>query len=114
MRTRSTGAGTHSTPAPCAPSTPNIASATTIPFSFLDSRKLSTLEQAAGELTEEGPSLLDDVAAGELPSVGWIDPCFKDLRVLGPDSNSGHPPSDVIAGQELVPTIYHALSSAQT
>ena len=36
-------------------------------FSFLDSRKLSTLERAVGALTEEGPSFLDDVAAGRLP-----------------------------------------------
>jgi phospholipase C len=83
-------------------------------FSFLDSRKLSTLERAVGELTEEGPSFLDDVAAGRLPAVSWIDPRFKDLRVLGPDSNDDHPPSDVIAGQDLILTIYHALSSAPT
>lgn len=83
-------------------------------FSFLDSRKLSTLERAVGELTEEGPSFLDDVAEGKLPQVSWIDPRFKDLRVLGPDSNDDHPPSDVIAGQDLVLTIYHALSSADT
>jgi phospholipase C len=83
-------------------------------FSFVDSRKLSTLERAVGELTEEGPSFLDDVAAGKLPAVSWIDPRFKDLRVLGPDSNDDHPPSDVIAGQDLVLTIYHALSSAET
>ncbi|HEY2141334.1 MAG TPA: alkaline phosphatase family protein [Solirubrobacteraceae bacterium] len=83
-------------------------------FSFLDSRKLSTLERAVGELTEEGPSFLDDIAEGKLPQVSWIDPRFKDLRVLGPDSNDDHPPSDVIAGQDLIFTIYHALSSAST
>jgi phospholipase C len=83
-------------------------------FSFLDSRKLSTEERAVGELTEEGPSFLDDVAAGKLPSVSWIDPRFKDLRVLGPDSNDDHPPSDVIAGQDLILTIYHALSAAES
>jgi phospholipase C len=83
-------------------------------FAFVDSRTLSTLERLAGELTEEGPSFLDDVAAGKLPQVSWIDPRFKDLRVLGPDSNDDHPPSDVIAGQDLVLTIYHALSSAPT
>jgi len=83
-------------------------------FAFLDSRTLSTLERAVGELTEEGPSFLDDVAAGRLPQVSWIDPRFKDLRVLGPDSNDDHPPSDVIAGQDLILTIYHALSSAPT
>ena len=83
-------------------------------FAFVDSRKLSTKERAAGELTEEGPSFLDDVAAGRLPAVSWIDPRFKDLRVLGPDSNDDHPPSDVLAGQDLVLTLYHALSSAPT
>jgi phospholipase C len=81
-------------------------------FAYLDARKLSTKERAVGELTEEGPSFLDDVAAGNLPAVSWIDPRFKDLRVLGPDSNDDHPPSDVVAGQELVLTIYHALSSS--
>ena len=83
-------------------------------FAFVDSRKLSTKERVAGELTEEGPSFLDDVAAGRLPAVSWIDPRFKDLRVLGPDSNDDHPPSDVLAGQDLVLTLYHALSSAPT
>jgi phospholipase C len=83
-------------------------------FAFLDSRDLSTLERAVGELTEEGPSFLDDVAEGKLPQVSWIDPRFKDLRVLGPDSNDDHPPSDVIAGQDLILTIYHALSAAPT
>src|ERR1017187_7379343 len=83
-------------------------------FAFLDSRDLSTLERAVGELTEEGPSFLDEVAEGKLPQVSWIDPRFKDLRVLGPDSNDDHPPSDVIAGQDLILTIYHALSAAPT
>jgi len=83
-------------------------------FAFLDSRKLSTLERAVGELTEEGPSFLDDVAEGNLPAVSWIDPRFKDLRVLGPDSNDDHPPSDVLAGQDLVLRIYDALSSTDS
>ncbi len=83
-------------------------------FAFLDSRKLSTAERAVGALTEEGPSFLDDVATGELPAVSWIDPRFKDLRVLGPDSNDDHPPSDLIAGQDLILTIYHALSAADS
>jgi len=81
-------------------------------FAYVDARTLSTKERAVGELTEEGPSFLDDIASGELPAVSWIDPRFKDLRVLGPDSNDDHPPSDVIAGQDLVLTIYNALSSS--
>jgi phospholipase C len=80
-------------------------------FAFVDERKLSTLERVAGALMEEGPSFLDDCAKGALPPVSWIDPRFKDLRVLGPNSNDDHPPSDVVAGQELVMTIYNALSS---
>ena len=34
--------------------------------------------------------------------------------MLGPDSNDDHPPSDVLAGQDLILTIYHALSNAAT
>jgi phospholipase C len=82
-------------------------------FAFVDTRKLSIREEVAGKLTEEG-SFLDDVAAGQLAPVSWIDPRFKDLRVLGPDSNDDHPPSDVLAGQDLLLTVYHALSSAPT
>ena len=52
------------------------------------------------------------MASGDLPSVSWIDPRFKDLRVLGPDSNDDHPPSDVLAGQDLLLTVYHALANA--
>ena len=80
-------------------------------FAFVDRRKLSAAEVAVGELAEEG-SFLDDVAAGTLPAVSWIDPHFKDLHVLGPNSNDDHPPSDVLAGQDLILTIYHALSSS--
>jgi phospholipase C len=83
-------------------------------FAFVDSRKLSIGERAAGKLMEEGPSFLDDVANGNLPPVSWIDPRFKDLRVLGPDSNDDHPPSDLTAGQDLILTIYHALSAADS
>lgn len=83
-------------------------------FAFVDSRKLSIGERLVGTIMEEGPSFLDDVANGNLPPVSWIDPRFKDLRVLGPDSNDDHPPSDLIAGQDLILTIYHALSSAPT
>jgi phospholipase C len=81
-------------------------------FSYVDSRKLSTKERAVGELMDEDASLLDDAATGQLPAVSWIDPHFKDLRVLGPDSNDDHPPTDVRAGQDLVLTVYHALSTS--
>ena len=81
-------------------------------FAFVDSRKLSVGERAAGRLLEEGPSFLDDVAEGYLPAVSWIDPHFKDAKVLGPNSNDDHPPSDVFAGQDLVLRVFHALRSA--
>jgi phospholipase C len=80
-------------------------------FSYLDARKLSTLERAIDEVMQEDPSFLDDIASDQLPAVSWIDPQFKDLRVLGPDSNDDHPPSDVLAGQDLILTIYRALTS---
>lgn len=81
-------------------------------FSFLDARKISAVEHDVGELLREEASFLDDAAAGALPSVSWIDPHFKDLRVLGPDSNDDHPPGDVIAGQALVLDVYHALRTS--
>jgi phospholipase C len=80
-------------------------------FGFVDERLLSVEEIAIGELTEKG-SLLDDIAEGKLPAISWIDPHFKDLRVLGPNSNDDHPPTDVLAGQDLVLTVYHALSAS--
>ncbi len=80
-------------------------------FSYVDARKLSTRERAAGEVLQEDLSFLDDIAQNRLPQVSWIDPRFKDLRVLGPDSNDDHPPSDVLAGQDLILTIYNALTS---
>ncbi len=78
-------------------------------FAFVDRRKVSVKENLVGRLTEEGSSFIEDAAAGTLPKVSWIDPRFKDARVLGPDSNDDHPPSDVTAGQHLVLSIYHAL-----
>jgi len=81
-------------------------------FAYVDRRKLTSQERAAGELLDEERSFLDDAAAGTLPSVSWIDPHFKDIRVFGPDSNDDHPPSDVLAGQALVLDVYHALRTS--
>jgi phospholipase C len=81
-------------------------------FAYFDKRSLSLKERAVGELAEQGPSFLDDAKNGTLPAVSWIDPHFKDLAVLGPDSNDDHSPSDVAAGQELVLTLYHALTQS--
>ena len=57
-------------------------------------------------------SFFDDAAkAGEhgLRPVSWIDPNFIDVRVFDPTSTDDHPPSDVMAGQQLVLELYHAL-----
>jgi phospholipase C len=81
-------------------------------FAYLDRRTLTLKEEAIGALTEQGSSFLDDARNGTLPAVSWIDPHFKDLHILGPDSNDDHSPSDVTAGQELVLEIYHALTQS--
>ena len=55
-------------------------------------------------------TFLDHAASGTLPAVSWIDPNFEDLPVVGPnESNDDHPPSDVMAGQELVLKLYNAV-----
>jgi phospholipase C len=82
-------------------------------FAFVDQRSLSLEEKIAGKIFEEGPSFLDDAKENELPSVSWIDPRFKDLKVLGPNSNDDHPPSDVAAGQDLVLRVFQALRSSE-
>ncbi|MET0625325.1 MAG: alkaline phosphatase family protein [Pyrinomonadaceae bacterium] len=55
-------------------------------------------------------SFLDDAASGNLPAVSWIDPNYVDVGFIGPSgSNDDHPPSDVLAGQELVLKLYNAV-----
>lgn len=55
-------------------------------------------------------SFLDDAASGNLAAVSWIDPNFVDVGFVGPSgSNDDHPPSDVLAGQELVLKLYNAV-----
>lgn len=57
-------------------------------------------------------SFLEDAAAGKLAAVSWIDPNFVDLSVIGPSgSNDDHPPSDVMAGQELILKLYNAVAN---
>lgn len=70
-------------------------------FSFFDRRSLLNPR-----------NFLDDAADGRLPAVSWIDPNFVDVGFIGPSgSNDDHPPSDVMAGQELVLKLYNALVS---
>lgn len=55
-------------------------------------------------------NFLDHAASGNLPAVSWIDPNFVDYSVTGPrESNDDHPPSDVMAGQDLVLKVYNAV-----
>jgi phospholipase C len=79
-------------------------------FTFFDRKRMSLLTQAAeGLMVDLHDSFLDDAAKGELRDVSWIDPNFVDLKVLDPNSNDDHPPSDVQAGQALVLETYEAL-----
>ena len=55
-------------------------------------------------------TFLDHAASGDLPAVSWIDPNFVDYSVTGPrESNDDHPPSDVMAGQDLILKVYNAV-----
>jgi phospholipase C len=55
-------------------------------------------------------SFLDDAASGNLAAVSWIDPNFVDVSFVGHSgSNDDHPPSDLLAGQELVLKLYNAV-----
>jgi phospholipase C len=57
------------------------------------------------------PSFLEDVAAGTLPAVSWIDPAFTNFNPLGFPVNDDHPPADIQDGQDLVLAVYDALAA---
>lgn len=59
-----------------------------------------------------GSGFLTDCARGDLAKVSWIDPNFVDLSILDPTSDDDHPPSDVLAGQELVLRVFRALAES--
>jgi phospholipase C len=68
-------------------------------FAYFDRRSLLAPEH-----------FIDHARKNDLASVSWIDPNFVDLTFVGPSgSNDDHPPSDVMAGQELVFKVYSAL-----
>ena len=81
-------------------------------FAYVDRRKLTSQERAAGELLDEESSFLDDAASGAAPGR------FLDRSALqGPPRVRARlqrrpPPSDVLAGQALVLDVYHALRSS--
>ncbi len=78
-------------------------------FAFFNRKKVNVVTRTFESPIVGGNSFLDDAAAGKLRPVSWIDPNFFDLRVLDPNSDDDHPPSDVHAGQALVLEIYEAL-----
>jgi|SRR5579875_868895 len=84
-------------------------------FAYVQKLKL-TLKSDLEELPFVDPSaasFLEDAARGNLPSVSWVDPNFKDLNLVGSPPNDDHPPSDVEQGQELVLLVYNALATSQ-
>ncbi len=81
-------------------------------FAWFDRRQMSFKTRLAEERILEivaSDSFLDDAVKGQLRTVSWIDPNFIDLKILDPHSNDDHPPSDILAGQQLVFDIYDAL-----
>jgi phospholipase C len=81
-------------------------------FAWFDRRQMSVTTRVAEErvLDIVAPdSFLDDAVKGQLRKVSWIDPNFIDVKVLDPHSNDDHPPSDILAGQQLIFDVYDAL-----
>jgi phospholipase C len=82
-------------------------------FAFFDRQKASVLTELLESPIVSPESFLDDAAGGSLRDVSWIDPNFIDLKVLDPNSNDDHPPSDVRNGQALVLEVYEALRNSR-
>ncbi len=79
-------------------------------FAFFDRKLVGEITQILESPIASHESFLDDAAAGRLRDVSWIDPNFVNLHTLDPLSNDDHPPSDILAGQELVLELYDALT----
>jgi phospholipase C len=79
-------------------------------FAFFDRKLVSELTQVLESPIATNASFIDDAATGSLREVSWIDPNFVNLHTLDPASNDDHPPSDILAGQELVLEAYDALT----
>jgi phospholipase C len=77
-------------------------------FAYFDRKKLDATELVESPFVAHD-SFLDDAAKDQLRQVSWIDPNFVDLHILHAVSNDDHPPADILAGQELVIEVYHAL-----
>jgi phospholipase C len=79
-------------------------------FAYFNRKKVSWLTQEIESEFVGHDSFLDDAAKGQLRSVSWIDPNFIDLKVLDPNSNDDHPPTDIRAGQSFILEVYEALT----
>jgi phospholipase C len=83
-------------------------------FAYFDRKSVSLkTEVAEAGLLELRSGFLDDAANGDSKEVCWIDPNFIDVKILDPNSNDDHPPSDVHAGQALVLELYEALVNSK-
>ena len=82
-------------------------------FAFFNRQSMSVLTKALEVAIVSPNSFLDDCARGRLPEVSWIDPNFIDLRVLDPNSNDDHPPSDLRAGQAFILEVYDAMLNSR-
>ena len=83
-------------------------------FAWFDRKQIGWALRGAQEHLElvASSSFLDDAVNGELRRISWIDPNFVDLKVFDTSSNDDHPPSDVLAGQQLVFDVYDALTKS--
>lgn len=84
-------------------------------FTWFDRRQMSFKTRVAEERILDivaADSFMDDAVNGQLRKVSWIDPNFIDVKVLDPHSNDDHPPSDILAGQQLVFDVYDALTKS--
>ena len=79
-------------------------------FAYFDRKRVALpTEVAEAAMVELHDGFLDDAAKNQLRGLSWIDPNFIDLKILDPNSNDDHPPSDVHAGQALALEVYEAL-----
>jgi phospholipase C len=81
-------------------------------FAYFNRKVISFAQSTVEKPFELQDSFLDDATkTGEhgLRQVSWIDPNFIDFRVFDSTSNDDHPPSDILAGQQLVLDLYNAL-----
>jgi len=81
-------------------------------FAYFNRKVISFAQRTLEASFELQDSFLDDATKESehgLRPLSWIDPNFIDFRVFESTSNDDHPPSDILAGQQLVLELYYAL-----